>query len=395
MTAQESAPTIQRRSSILSRQFDHANEVKLLQTRPQRVTRVLTLIFLLVLPFLLATDFSPPLDFPWATWFTVVNFAIIASIGAVAMNLLSGYAGQVSVAHVAFLIVGSIVGAQFGEIWGVPFWFLLPLAAFWGALIGVIVGLPALRVRGLYLFMATLAVHFIAIFIFRRYQVDQFGFSGIVYTAPTLPDWLLWIPGLDEGANGEFTIRGNWRWYWLNLGVAALCIGFAANLLRTSWGRAFIAVRENDAAAAFMGVNVTRVKLLVFSASSGLVAVSGVLASYYLGARSDESWTLEIVLDYVTMIVVGGFGSLLGGVFGAVFFYVTPVLLSWVRELPFLENIEWLQEHGHAVDQMMYGLCVVLVLLFKPSGIAGMWEDTRDAVGRFVERRKQGAADEQ
>jgi len=372
--------------------IDHESEVKLLQTRAQRVLRVLSVAALIAAPFVLETGFDPPWDFPWSTWFTVLNLVVIASIGAVSMNLLVGFAGQVSVAHVAFLILGSIVGGQFGEKAGLPFWWVLPISAVAGAIMGLLVGLPGLRVRGLYLFMATMAVHFIAIFIFRKYQVSQFGFSGIVYTAPTLPGWLEWIPGITTDANGEFAIRGNFRWYWVNLGVAVLTIGFVANLLRSSYGRAFVAVRENDVAASMMGINTTRIKLIAFSVSSALVSVSGVLLAYFLGARSDESWTLELVLDYVTMIVVGGFGSILGGVLGAVFFYAVPVLLSWLRATALFDQFGWIRDNGSAVDQMLYGFAVVFVLLFKPMGLAGVWADVRDACGRWYETVKGRSA---
>lgn len=372
--------------------INHESEVRLLQTRSQRVLRILSVAALVAAPFILSSDFDPPMDFPWSTWFTVLNLVVIASIGAVAMNLLVGFAGQVSVAHVAFLILGSMVGGQFGEKAGLPFWWVLPISAVAGAIMGLLVGLPGLRVRGLYLFMATMAVHFIAIFIFQKYQVSQFGFSGIVYTAPTLPSWLEWIPGITTDANGEFAIRGNFRWYWVNLGVAVLSIGFVANLLRSSYGRAFVAVRENDVAASMMGINTTRIKLIAFSVSSALVSVSGVLLAYYLGARSDESWTLELVLDYVTMIVVGGFGSILGGVLGAGFFYGAPVMLSWIRELPLFDQFGWIRENGSAVDQMLYGFAVVLVLLFKPTGLAGVWSDIRDVFLRWFEVVKRRGA---
>ena len=361
---------------------DHRREMRLLQRPSQVVLYLLGAAVALALPFLLSRDIEPPWGLPWSEWFTALNFALIASIAAVAFNLLLGYTGQVSVAHAAFLILGAIAGGLFGQQLGWSFWLVLPVAAVLGALVGVIVGVPALRVRGLYLFMATLAVHFAAVFAFQKYQIAQFGHSGIIYDRPEIPSWLHWLPFIDPDETGAFRISGNERWYWVILSIAALTILFTKNVVRTREGRGFIAVRDHDVAAELLGVNVTRSKLLAFALSSALVSVAGVLLSYFIGARSAESWSLEIVLDYSIMIVVGGFASIAGGVLGAFFFFLAPVLFSWVRGLSPIADISFVQEHGPAIDRLIFGVAVVLVLVLKPSGLIGLWEDAQRRVGR-------------
>ena len=243
--------------------------------------------------------------------------------------------------------------------------------------IGVIVGIPALRVRGLYLFMATLAVHFAAIFAFKKYQVANVGFSGVRYNSPTLPSWLHWLPFINPDDNGEFLIRGNFRWYWIILPIAMFSLLFMVNVLRTREGRAFVAVRDNDVAASLLGVNVAKTKLLAFATSSAMVTMAGVMLAFFVGARSDESWSIQIILDYSIMVVVGGFSTILGGVLGAFFFYLTPVGAEWLRGLEALEGITFLTRYGAQIDLALFGIAIILVLVFKPDGLAGLWADVK------------------
>ena len=135
--------------------------LKLWHRPDQRALSAMTCFALVALPFILGTDFDPPMDFPWNTWFRIINYIILFALGAGAFNLLAGYTGQLSMAHAAFLMIGTIVGAHIGVIWGQSFWLCLPIAAVAGAALGVVFGMPALRLRGLYLMLATNGVHFI------------------------------------------------------------------------------------------------------------------------------------------------------------------------------------------------------------------------------------------
>ena len=359
---------------------DYRQDMRLLNTRPKVVVFIVAFIVAILIPFALSLDIDPPIDFPWTTWLKAINFALVAAIGAAAFNLLLGYTGQISVAHAAFLILGAILGAMFGQTavgFGWSLWLVLPVGAIVGAMVGVIVGLPALRVRGLYLFMATLAVHFVAILAFKKYQVANFGFTGIRYEAPNIPSFLHWLPFINPDESGEFLIKGSLRWYWVLLPIVAGCLLFMVNVLRTREGRAFVAVRDNDIAASLLGVNAARSKLMAFALSSAMVTVSGVLLAFLLTARADESWSIQIILDYAIMTVVGGFSTIFGGVAGAFFFYLGPVLFEWTRDIPMFENIVWLQRNGANIDLAVFGGAIILVLVFKPEGLAGFWADIK------------------
>ena len=358
----------------------YRQDMRLVKTVPQRTVFLIGLAIAIALPFIFQIDWDPPLDFPWRAWGKALNLALAWAIGASAFILLLGYTGQISIAHAAFLIVGALTGAilgrgAFGLGWS--FWVILPIGAAVGALIGVIVGLPALRVRGLYLFMATLAVHFAAILAFRKYQLATTKFVAIQYPAPSIPSWLHWLPFINPDEDGEFLIKGDFRWYWVLLPLTAACIIFMVNVLRTREGRAFVAVRDNDVAASLLGINVARSKLLAFAVSSAMVSVSGVLLAYFLSARSDETWSIEIILDVAIMTVVGGFSAILGGVLGALFFFWAPIGLEWIRGFDFLENIDWVAKNGANLDVAIFGLAIIVVLVFKPEGLAGLWLDVK------------------
>jgi branched-chain amino acid transport system permease protein len=358
----------------------YRQDLRLFNTTPRKVVLAVGALIIIALPFIFEMEVTPPLDFPWRAWFKSINFAMAWAIGAAAFNLLLGYTGQISIAHVAFLILGALTGAIFGEAasgMGWSFFIVVPLSAVFGAIVGVIVGLPALRVRGLYLFMSTLAVHFAAIVIFKNYQVANVGFTGIRYEPPSIPSWLHWLPFINPDEDGEFLIKGDFRWYWLMLAITIITLLFMVNVLRSGEGRAFVAIRDNDVAASLLGVNVARTKLLAFAVSSAMVSVSGVVLSYFARARSDESWSIELILDVSVIAVVGGFSTILGGLLGALFFFLAPVGFNWLRGLPFLENIEFIQSNGAAIDLSFFGLAIVVVLVFKPAGLAGFWEDIK------------------
>ncbi|GIU93339.1 MAG: branched-chain amino acid ABC transporter permease [Acidimicrobiia bacterium] len=359
---------------------DYRQDLRLFRTTPKKVLLVVGLLAAIALPYLIQIQWTPPFGFPWKAWAKAINLALIWSIGAAAFNLLLGYTGQISTAHAAFLILGALTGAVLGEAsagLGWSFWLVLPLGGVVGAVIGALVGLPALRVRGLYLFMATLAVHFAAILGFKMYQVAQVGFTGVRYFPPEVPSFLHWLPFVTPDANGQFLIQGDFRWYFVLVPITLGCLLFMVNVLRSAEGRAFVAIRDNDVAASLLGINVARTKLLAFAVSSAMVTISGVLLSFFVTARSDESWSIEIILDVAIMTVVGGFSTIVGGVFGAFFFFMTPVLFNWIRDLPLFDRFTFIDTYGSQIDLAIFGVAIVLVLVFKPEGLAGVWEDTK------------------
>ena len=280
---------------------DYAQDFSLLGTRRERL--ILAVFVLAVLAFpLIASPFQ--LDLACQVF--------LASIGALSLMLLTGFAGQISLGHAGLMAAGAFtVGILFRET-NAPFWITLPAAAVVGALLGVIFGLPSLRLRGLYLAVSTLALHFIVIYLFLRYQLTQFGPAGISFETATL---------------FGFDITTDKRWYFVLLVVAAVFIVITRNLLKMREGRAFIAIRDHEVAAAATGVNPSIVKLKAFAVSSFMVSVAGVLYGYNLGTATSESYTLAFTIDFYAMVIIGGMGSLLGAVLGAIVWQLLPQVL--------------------------------------------------------------------
>ncbi|MEE8601494.1 branched-chain amino acid ABC transporter permease [Euzebya tangerina] len=357
---------------------DYRQDMRLLRTTSQRAIAGVLAVLALLLPFALEADISPPLDFPWAAWFAAINLALIASVGAAAFNLLLGYTHQISVAHAAFLMLGTVVGATMGTLWGVNFIVVLLASLVAGALIGAIVGLPALRFRGLYLLIATFGVHFFFFLGYKKFQTTYFGFNAITFDPPQLPAWLHALPFITPDDDGIFAISGNFRWYWVLLPIAILSILFMNNVIRTREGRSFMAIKEHDVSASLIGINVTRAKLLAFSLSSAFVSLTGVLGAYYIGARGEDSFPFQVVLFYAIMIIVGGFSTMQGAVFGAFFFYMTPVFFDWVRsDVPGISSITLLQRYANETNLAIFGILIIVVLVARPTGLSGIWQRIR------------------
>ena len=292
---------------------------------------------LAAVPWVLSRDVTPPLDFPWSTWGQVVNLAILLALGAAAFNLLVGYTGQLSLAHAGFLTLGSMVVGWLGVKRDWPLLAVLAVAALAGVVVGVVAGLPALRLRGPYLLLATLGVYFISQLVWKEFLVRNFGFGGMQVPRPQLPTWTAGLPLIGTDTGQGMVIDSNLRWYLLLLPICGLIMLFLSNLTRSRVGRSFAAVRERDVSAALLGINVAHTKLVAFAVSSAVVSVAGALSSYFLGARGEDSFPIQITLNYAIMIVVGGFSSIQGAIFGALFFVAMPELTSWARgELPIL-----------------------------------------------------------
>ena len=165
------------------------------------------------------------------------------------------------------------------------------------------------------------------------------------------------------------------------------------NVIRSREGRAFAAVRDRDISATLLGINVARSKLVAFALSSAMVSVSGCLLSYYNRARSEDSFNLEQVLDYGIIIVVGGFMGIQGAIFGSVFFFALPMYFEWMREeLPFISDIDFFSRYAGEVDLAIRGILVVVVLVWRPDGLAGLWQSAKSRVLRKFQNSQAGAA---
>jgi branched-chain amino acid transport system permease protein len=286
----------------------------------------------------------------------LANQVLLASVGAVALMLLTGYAGQISLGHAGLLAAGAFTtGILFKET-GAQIWVTLPAAASVGAALGVLFGLPSLRLRGLYLAVSTLALHFIVIHVGNEYETKR-GFStGIVIDPPQLGGWVLADPR---------------AWYFVLLAAAAATVLFAVNLVRSRTGRAWRAIHGREAVAEALGISVPRAKLSAFVVSSTLTAVAGCLFAYYRGFVSAEAFSLFLTIQYVAMVIIGGMGSVLGALLGTVFVVLFPFVIEAAMEA--LGLAERLASIVFAVNHAAFGLLMILFLVFEPQGLVGIW----------------------
>lgn len=328
----------------------YEEDFALLKLKPQRIGLALILILLLGFP-LFASPFL--LD--------LADQVLLASIGALSLMLLTGFAGQISLGHAGLIAAGAYtVGILVREV-AAPFWVTLPAAAVVGALLGLIFGLPSLRLRGLYLAVSTLGLHFVVIYIGGEYETRR-GFStGVVIDPPQL---------------GGFEIATGFQWYFVFLVAAGLVLLAILNLLRSRTGRAWRALRGHEVVAAAMGIDVARFKLLAFVLSSMITAVAGALFAYFRHFVSIDAFSLYLTIQYVAMVIIGGMGSLLGAFLGAAF----VVLLPFVIEAGAAVLPSRLGDLIFALNYASFGVVMILFLLFEPQGLIGVW---RRIVGYF------------
>lgn len=282
----------------------------------------------------------------------------LAGIGALGLMLLTGFCGQISLGHAAFLAVGAFTTVIMNVHLSAPFVIVVPTAAVVGAVLGFIIGLPSLRFRGVYLAISTLAMHYAVIFLCTFYQSN---FAKSASAGIAIPD----------AAFGSFVLRGDHAWYYFSLLCLALVTFGSVNLVRTRPGRAWMAIRDRDIVAAALGINMTRYKLLAFMISSTLAAVSGSLLAYYSNVVTVESYTLDLAVIYVAMIIVGGMGSVLGALMGAAFITLLPFGIDEI--FAYLPQDWRFGTTVFGVKVGAVGLCIILFLLLEPKGLAEIW----------------------
>ena len=323
----------------------YAQDFRLVQTPLERRWLAILLLALLGFPFI-ASPFLIDL----------ASQAFLAMVGALALMLLTGFAGQVSLGHAGLLAAGAFTAGILFKEAGAPFWVTLPAAALVGALLGVVFGLPSLRLRGLYLAVSTLALHFLVAYVGGEYEARR-GFStGIVIEPPMIAGKAVTDPR---------------TWYFILLAAAVLTLLVCLNLLRSRSGRAWAAIRANETVAEALGIGVAANKLLAFVISSTLTAVAGALFAYYRGFVSVEAFSLFLSIQYVAMIIIGGMGSLLGAILGAVFVTLFPYLIEAVMQL--LPGARAYAGVLFAVNYAAFGVVMILFLVLEPQGLVGIW----------------------
>ncbi|HTW68984.1 MAG TPA: branched-chain amino acid ABC transporter permease [Acetobacteraceae bacterium] len=311
-------------------------------------------VLLLVLP-LLASPYM----------LTICDLILVAVVGAIGLNILTGFAGQISIGQGGFMAVGAYTAAKLATVWSMPFWLAIPAAGLMTALIGVFVGIPSLRIKGFYLTIATLAAQFIIEWIINHVTWISGGIQATIQMPPPR------VFGV--------TIQSQLQFYFFLLAFAVIATVAAKNFARSRLGRACIAVRDQDIAAEIIGIDIARTKLIAFAISCFVVGVAGALYSYYLGIANYEQFGLDVSIDYLAMIIIGGQGSVNGSILGAAFITLLPVVTRRT-----LAAIGPMFLGGFDIDGVLpevrlclFGGLIIVFLVAEPEGLDRLWRNVR------------------
>ena len=293
----------------------------------------------------------------------ILNTIAIMSIAAIGLNILIGFTGQLSLGHGAFFGVGAYAAAILSTDAGFPFLLAIPCAGVITALVGVLFGLPSGRLKGLYLTIATLAGQFIIEYLLVHWEGLTRGTMGIV---------------LPEASIFGVALGGDRCFFYIAYGALILMTFIAVNLMRTRYGRAFVAIRDNDRAAEGMGIPIFPYKLLSFAISSFYAGFAGALWAYYMVSITTEPFNLGLSVEYIAMVIIGGLGSITGSIFGAIFITGLNEGLRWLTDI--LMSTSILSAIGLSMAplrELAFGTAIVLFILLEPRGLAEVWRIIR------------------
>jgi branched-chain amino acid transport system permease protein len=299
-------------------------------------------------------------------YLSIFNLVLIAIVGALGLNILVGWTGQISIGHAAFMSVGAYTAANLAAYMHMPFWVALPAGGLMAAFVGAIVGIPSLRIKGTYLAIATLAGQLIIEWVINHTPAISGGAqASIEVPRPT-------VFGTPLKTQGQL--------YFFLLFFAVLSIIATMNLVRSRIGRAFVAIRDQDIAAEIIGINIFRYKLLAFAISSFYAGICGVLYTYYFGIANYEAFQIGVSIDYLAMIIIGGLGSVLGTVLGAIFVTMLPIVIRWLIEGfgSYFWDPSALSSIAASFRLIIFGSLIILFLILEPEGLARLWRNIRN-----------------
>lgn len=339
---------------------DYYEDIEFFKSKTILVWTVAFLAFLLSLPL-----FTPAYNI------YLINIIMVHVILAVGLNILVGFTGQISLGHAGFFAIGAYGTALIMRHLSVPFLPAIVLAALVAAFFGFVIGLPALRLEGPYLAIATLGFGLAIMHVIGRWDVFG-GRMGIS------------VPLLEVGLAGtaaSWVITGDKALYYLILVMTVILVTAARNLMKTRVGRAFIAIRDDDVAAEVMGVNLTVYKTLAFALSAFYAGIAGGLYGFVVSFFDPFTFNLILSIIFLVMVVVGGLGSILGAVLGAVLItYLQFDLLKNVESLPYVGDLlvalsrQWFTVIGLAnIAGIALGLIMIAIVIFEPLGMFGIW----------------------
>jgi len=324
----------------------YRDDLKIFQTTWTKSWLCVLMVMLIVFPFVVGQYFL-----------YIANLIGIAVIGVLGLNILSGFTGQISLGHSAFVAIGAYASTLLSLKLGIPFWLALPVAGLITALSGLIIAIPCLRLRGLYLAIATFAFYFIVEYVIVHWDNLTNGTGGLTVPEPT-------VLGL--------AIDSDIKLYFIILILMICSLAFAKNLIRTEVGRAFIAIRDNDIAAEVIGVDITKYKIYSFMICSFYAGVAGSLYAITLSFIGPEHFSFLMTIEYLAMALVGGIGTISGSIFGAIFMTLLPEGIRLLRDA-LSADYPFLVTRLADLQSSLYGLVIIFFLIFEPTGLFGLW----------------------
>ena len=298
-------------------------------------------------------------------WLAISIQIGIFSIAALGLNILVGFTGQISIGHAAFFLFGAFTSAYISNNFPIPVFFAIPLAGVFTALVGLIFGVPAARLKGLYLVIATLAAQYILLDFFSRAE----WFSGGSVPASANPFSIF-----------GYTLQGDRQYFYVVLAYVLASYILVTNLMRTRDGRALVAIRDHYLSAEIMGINLTKYRTLSFGLAAFFAGIAGAVYAHYQLVISQEGFGIERSILFLAMIIIGGTGSIMGTLMGTAFVVLVPEAMEWIslhlkgsaidHALALNTNITFLRE-------IAIGLIIIAFLMFEPDGLAHRWRQIK------------------
>ncbi|MEW6643525.1 MAG: branched-chain amino acid ABC transporter permease [Pseudomonadota bacterium] len=305
---------------------------------------------------------------PWLIndyWVAILIQIGMFGIAALGLNILVGFTGQISIGHAAFFLFGAFTSAYLSSKLGVPAFFAIPLSGVVTALVGLVFGLPAARLKGLYLAIATLAAQYILLDFFSR--ADWFTGGS--------------VPAMAEPFSiFGYVVNGDRQYFYVVLAYVIACFILATNLMRTRDGRALVAVRDHYLSAEIMGINLTKYRTLSFGLAAFFAGVGGALYAHYQLVVSNEGFGIDRSILFLAMVIIGGTGSIMGTLMGTAFVVILPESMQWLSAVLKGSSIDQalqLNNNLTFLREIAVGLIIILFLIFEPDGLAHRWRQIK------------------
>ncbi|WP_441255967.1 ABC transporter permease subunit [Tardiphaga sp. 285_C5_N1_2] len=298
-------------------------------------------------------------------WLSQLIMIGIYGIAALGLNILVGFTGQISIGHAAFFLFGAFTSAYISNNYPIPVFFSIPIAGVVTAIVGLIFGLPAARLKGLYLVIATLAAQYILLDFFSR--ADWFSGGSVPATAKAFSIF-------------DYTLRGDRQYFYVVLAYVVASYLLVTNLMRSRDGRALVAVRDHYLSAEIMGINLTKYRTLSFGLAAFFAGIAGALYAHNQLVVSNEGFGIERSILFLAMVIIGGTGSIMGTLMGTAFVVLLPEAMEWIsmelkggvidKALALNNNLTFLRE-------IAIGLVIIAFLVFEPDGLAHRWRQIK------------------